>query len=349
VDVPSICNLVFLRRVNSRILFDQMLGRATRLCDEIGKETFRIFDAVAMYDSIADMTAMKPVVVDPKISFTQLVQEITSVGTEEARVLVRDQFIAKFQRKKRHLSEKAARDFESEAGMTPEAFLEKLRKLPLEQIASWFIEHAALGEILDREGDGNAQPILISVHEDKLTGVKRGYGTKAEKPEDYLQEFKTFIQTQGNKLPALITVVTRPRELTRQQLRDLHYELDKAGFSETSLNAAWKDMTNQEIAASIIGHIRQAALGDPLVPYDQRVDQALSKILASRTWTTPQRDWLKKLAAQTKANVIVDRVAMEKDLVFTEGGGFTRLNKLFDGQLQQVLETFNDTVWQPAA
>lgn len=46
INVPEICNLVFLRRVNSRILFDQMLGRATRRCDEIGKETFRIFDAV---------------------------------------------------------------------------------------------------------------------------------------------------------------------------------------------------------------------------------------------------------------------------------------------------------------
>jgi type I restriction enzyme R subunit len=72
-------------------------------------------------------------------------------------------------------------------------------------------------------------------------------------------------------------------------------------------------------------------------------------MLASRTWSTQQREWLKKLAAQTKANVIVDRVAMEKDLVFTETGGFTRLNKLFEGQLQQVLENFNDTVWKPAA
>ena len=42
IDVPEICNVVFLRRVNSRILFDQMLGRATRLCPEIGKEVFRI-------------------------------------------------------------------------------------------------------------------------------------------------------------------------------------------------------------------------------------------------------------------------------------------------------------------
>ena len=41
IDVPKITNLVFLRRVNSRILYEQMIGRATRLCPEIGKEVFR--------------------------------------------------------------------------------------------------------------------------------------------------------------------------------------------------------------------------------------------------------------------------------------------------------------------
>jgi type I restriction enzyme R subunit len=41
IDVPSITNLVFIRRVNSRILYDQMIGRATRPCPEIGKEVFR--------------------------------------------------------------------------------------------------------------------------------------------------------------------------------------------------------------------------------------------------------------------------------------------------------------------
>ena len=49
VDVPAITNLVFLRRVNSRILYEQMIGRATRPCPEIGKEVFRIFDAVDPY------------------------------------------------------------------------------------------------------------------------------------------------------------------------------------------------------------------------------------------------------------------------------------------------------------
>ena len=49
IDVPAITNLVFLRRVNSRILYDQMIGRATRLCPEIGKEVFQIYDAVDLY------------------------------------------------------------------------------------------------------------------------------------------------------------------------------------------------------------------------------------------------------------------------------------------------------------
>lgn len=40
IDVPEITTLVFMRRVKSRILFEQMLGRATRLCPEIHKTHF---------------------------------------------------------------------------------------------------------------------------------------------------------------------------------------------------------------------------------------------------------------------------------------------------------------------
>ena len=50
--------------------------------------------------------------------------------------------------------------------------------------------------------------------------------------------------------------------------------LDTAGFTETRLATAWRELTNQDIAASIIGFIRQAALGSPLQPYDQRVARA---------------------------------------------------------------------------
>jgi type I restriction enzyme R subunit len=350
VDVPEICNLVFLRRVNSRILFDQMLGRGTRLCEAIGKECFRVFDAVQIFEALHDMTAMLPVVVDLKISFSQLAQELATVPDDESRALVRDQFLAKLQRKKRHLSEKSAQDFETRAGMLPDDFIKKLRAMPIAEVAAWFTQNPDLGEILDRKSEGSAPPLFISEHDDKLHSVERGYGN-AKNPEDYLKEFTAFIQSHSNDIPALMTVLTRPRELTRMQLRELVFELDKAGFTETNLSTAWREMTNQDIAARIVGYIRQAAIGDALLPYSERVDHALQKLLASKPWSSPQRDWLKRIAAQTKANMLVDREALDDpDLVFKrEGGGFSRLDKIFNGELQLVLEAFNDSLWQPAA
>lgn len=350
IDVPEICNLVFLRQVNSRILFDQMLGRATRLCDAIGKEAFRVFDAVRIFDALKNMTAMQPVVVDPKIDFTQLAQELVAVQDDAARKLVRDQFIAKLQRKKRHLSEQASRDFETSAGMTPEAFIKKLQKMPLAEVADWFTKNPDLGEILDRKNQGSAPPQFISTHPDAFKKVERGYGT-AKAPKDYLQEFADYINSHSNEIPALLTVLTRPRELTRKQLRELVLALDKAGYSETSLATAWRELTNKDIAARIVGYIRQAAIGDALIPYEQRVDQALQGIMAKHNWSTPQRQWLQKIAAQTKANLLVDRSALDDpDLIFKrEGGGFTRLDKIFNGELQQVLDAFNDSLWQTTA
>jgi type I restriction enzyme, R subunit len=350
VDVPEICNLVFLRRVNSRILFDQMLGRATRLCDEIGKETFRIFDAVRLYEALGGLTQMQPVVIDPAIGFTRLAAELTQVSNDDERALVRDQFIAKLQRKRRHLSQAAARDFETSAGMTPQDFIQHLRTLPLAEIGAWFTQHPGLGEILDRKDEGPGVPIFISEHPDRLLSTDHGYG-QAQRPADYLAAFSAFINSHRNQIPALLTVLTRPRDLTRKQLRELELELDRAGFSESHLPTAWREQTNQAIAARIIGYIRQAAIGDPLVPYAQRVEQALQRILASRPWTTPQRQWLQRIAAQTKANLIVDRAALdEPDLIFKrEGGGFARLDRLFGGELAQVLEAFNDALWDSSA
>ena len=352
VDVPEICNLVFLRQVSSRILFDQMLGRATRLCDFGGvedKESFRVFDAVRIFEAIGNMTAMQPVVTT-KIGFTQLAKELATLKDEAATALARDQFLAKLQRKKHHLSAQDNQDFAAQAGMAPQAFIQKLKTLPLVDVANWFIQHPDLGELLDRQSNGVPRTVYVSDHPDCFKRAERGYG-KAHKPEDYLREFGDYLKSHSNEIPALLTVLTRPRDLTRAQLRELVLALDAAGFSETSLATAWRELTNQDIAAHIVGYIRQAAIGDPLLPYGERVDHALQQLLADppggTPWTTPQRDWLKRIAAQTKANVLVDCAALDDpDLIFKrEGGGFGRLDKIFNGQLQPVLAAFNDALW----
>jgi hypothetical protein len=49
---------------------------------------------------------------------------------------------------------------------------------------------------------------------------------------------------------------------------------------------------------------------------------------------------LARPTSQTKANLVVDRAALDDpDLIFKrEGGGFGRLDRLFAGQLEQILD-----------
>ena len=50
VDIPALENIVFLRPVKSRVLFEQMLGRGTRRCEPIHKTHFTVFDAVGVLE-----------------------------------------------------------------------------------------------------------------------------------------------------------------------------------------------------------------------------------------------------------------------------------------------------------
>jgi len=345
IDVPPICNLVFIRRVNSRILYEQMLGRATRRCDEIGKQVFRIYDAVNLYEALAPVSAMKPVAVNPNISFGQLLQELSSVTDTTAASEIIDQLLAKLQRQRQNLATDKQEAIEEIAGMSLPDTIAYLRQTDPMQLKQWFSDRAAIAQILDLR-DGGTQPLLISRHADELRLVERGYGN-AQKPEDYLDSFKAYLRDNLNQIPALIVVTQRPRELTRAQLKEIRLLLDAVGYSETTLQVAWREMTNEDIAASIVGFIRQAALGDPLVSYEQRVERAIAKIFAARAWTPPQRKWLERIAKQLKVETIVDREALDKGEFKTQGG-FTRINKIFDGQLETILAEINANLWQDA-
>ncbi|HRW66045.1 MAG TPA: type I restriction-modification system endonuclease [Candidatus Competibacter sp.] len=348
IDVPKITNLVFLRRVNSRILYEQMMGRATRRCDEIGKETFRIFDAVDLYPHLQNLTDMRPVVVNPSISLEQLFEELARVEEEAHREEIRDQILVKLRRRLRQLSGEARAQYEANAGETPEATLKRLAEEPVAASAAWIGTKPGLGRILDwdPEGDGPVY-IPISNHDDQVVGVSRGYGS-ADKPEDFLDGFTSYIRNNVNQIAALTVVVQRPRELTRVQLRELRLALDRMGYSDANLRRAWQDAKNEEIAASIIGFVRQAALGDALIPFEERVRAAMQRILARHPWSDPQRKWLRRIAEQIEREIVVDREALDHE-PFRAHGGFPRLNKVFDGHLEAVLIEFNEELWRKTA
>jgi type I restriction enzyme R subunit len=347
IDVPSITSLVFLRRVNSRILYEQMIGRATRQCPEIGKEVFRIFDAVDLYPHLQNLTEMKPVVVNPSIGFEQLVRELIEAKGDVERDTIREQLAVKLRRRMKKMPQDARDRFEAIAGEAPEATLKRLLETDSGELASWFSARAGIGLVLDWQADGeNPRYMPISRHDDQVVAVTRGYGDAA-RPEDFLDSFAAFVRDNINTIAALKLVIQRPRDLTRADLKELRLALDRKGYSETNLRRAWADAKNEEIAASIIGFVRQAAIGDPLIAYQDRVRAAMRRVMASRAWTEPQKRWLKRIGEQVEKEIVIDREAIDRE-PFIADGGFARLNNVFGGELENVLAGINEEMWKKA-
>jgi type I restriction enzyme R subunit len=343
IDVPSIVNLVFVRRVNSRILYDQMIGRATRRCDEIGKEYFRIFDAVDIYANLQDVTEMRPVVVDPALTFVTLVGDLNRAATDEDRDFVRDQIVVKMRQRLPHVDDAQIQALEAVLGSLAD-LPDKLKNAPAIETLALFQQHSSLATILDnagrRRGGGG---MLISEHQDELVSVEDDFGDKAT-PGDYIESFETFVRANMNAIPAMIAATQRPRELTRKELKELAALLDAQGFSEATLRRAYGSARNADIAAHIIGFVRQAALGDPLVPYETRVENGLQRILASRSWTQKQRQWLMRIGRVLKAQPVSDPEILS-DPLFAQAGGFETVDREFDSRLGEVLKDLNAAIW----
>ncbi|MFB3386653.1 type I restriction-modification system endonuclease [Flavobacterium sp. LAR06] len=342
IDVPQIVNLVFIRRVRSRILFEQMLGRATRLCPEIDKQFFKIYDAVRVYEALEDYTQMKTVS-NPSISFQKLIEELEYIDTPERAKKQLEQIVAKLQRKKKQINEGQLEQFMYLAkGDSPEEFIENLLEIEDNNIKKVLANYASLWDFLDKK---IYQPKmqLVSEHLDEVTGIERGYG-KAEKPEDYIKGFKKFIEENRNQIVALKTICTKPSELDRKSLKELKLLLDQKGYNEITLTTAWKTVKNEDLAADIISFIRTLALDTDLISHEDRIKNAVTKVKNSRSWNATQIKWLDRFEKQ----LLVETVLTKADLdtkPFSDEGGFTRLNKIFENDLENILVVLNENLY----
>ncbi|MBR3497360.1 MAG: hypothetical protein IKO05_00010 [Selenomonadaceae bacterium] len=71
-----------------------------------------------------------------------------------------------------------------------------------------------------QEKISHGRDFVISEHEDRLTAHERGFG-EGKQPKDYLDEFTKFIADNRNEIAALNIVCTRPKDLTRFDLKNL--------------------------------------------------------------------------------------------------------------------------------
>lgn len=367
IDVPRICHLVFMRRVRSRILYEQMKGRATRRCDDIGKTVFHIHDPVGLYQALEKVDTMQPLVKNPAISLGELISELhdprshqlpgTAPDTVHAQDVL-DQISQKIMRVLRRAEHKAGyrpaiaeqlEQLQTQWGIAPAQLHQHLQALGPAQAASFIASQLPR---LEDQLQGVRQLLatehhpIISTAPDAIRDIHQNYGNHPA-PGDYLESFSTFIKEQINQSAALLAIATRPHDLTREQLREIRLLLDRHGYNEVTLQSAERNCSNRDIAASIIGHIRRAALGEALIPYGRRVDAAVERILARQQWTPAQRKWIERLGNQLVHEVVIDRDFLQR--AAAPSGGLKLLEAVFNQQLDEVVSQLRTAVWEQVA
>ena len=345
IDVPEITTLVFMRRVKSRILFEQMLGRATRLCPKIHKTHFEIYDPVGVYDSLEPVNTMKPVVTNPTTTFTQLLDGLEEVDEKDLIQAQINQIIAKLQRKKRRMDEKTMEQFISMAdGMDPTQFIVEIEKQTPENAKKRLLAYRDMFEYIQQTSANGKNPVVISEEEDELTKHTRGYGN-SDKPEDYLDAFSEYVTTHMNEIAALSIVCTRPKDLTRDALKALRLTLDREGFTTQQLNTAISELTNEEIAADIISLIRRYAIGSALISHEARIRRAVEKLKKAHNFSKQEMSWIGRMEKYLMEESVLNVQVFDEDSRFKSNGGFVKINKIFQNQLENIVLELNEYLY----
>ena len=344
IDVPRITNIVFLRRVQSRILYEQMLGRATRLCPEIHKEKFTIFDAVGIYDAMNKVTNMKPVVKNPGHNVHYFLSHKNYFETNEDTNQYQVDMAGAVERKIKRLDDQRRKKFERLAEIkSVDSWARKLSKLTKTDFLKEWPKFVQLDHI------NPARPKqFISDAPDEVVDVSRGYGSGNQKPEDYIDSFNNFIKQNVNTIPALQVVATRPKDLTFDELKEIKLKLEQNGFKEKDLQTAWKNAKHVQTTADIISFIRQVAAGSELVDHDVRIHNAMQKVYGMADWSISQRKWLKRIENQLMSSTVLGPNAEEAfndNFYFKRQGGYKQIKKIFPEYADQIIYVLNENLY----
>ncbi|ATA72923.1 type I restriction-modification system endonuclease [Capnocytophaga sp. H4358] len=341
IDVPEITSLVFLRRVKSRILFEQMLGRATRLCPKINKENFEIYDPVGVFESIVDFTKMTPVATNPSASFEDIIDGINHNGETSSVKKYVNQLIGRLQRRVKNIVKQDEDYFLNLQKTTPQEFIRELKEQPIDEVKIFIQNHKKAIEFLFHSKSKSNQYKIISDKTDQVAERYQGYGGAEQRPEDYIEAFRTFITENQNRIAALSILCSRPKELTRNELKSLRLEMEQAGYSIREINHAWNKAKNVDITTDIIGIVRTLALGSALVDYSVRLENAFKKLKNHRQFTKIEEKWLDRIEKHLVKEQFIDHESFNTG-AFKNEGGYEKINKAFKNQLDEIVDELKE-------
>jgi type I restriction enzyme R subunit len=347
VDVRRIENIVFLRPVKSRILFEQMMGRGTRRCPEIHKTHFTVFDCfngtlLEYFRKTTGITAEAPVKATKPIR--EIVQAIADNEDRHYNIRVLSK---RLHRISKNVTQEGRLQFNYVLGSDIAEFAQTLPQR-LDQEWEKTIRTLQSETFLDLcKNYLRPQKKFVRANgaEDYVNSriIFRAKDGRELGPRDYLTEFEKFVRENPEHIEALEILLSRPKEFDTKQLKALRDTLatrpddlvDK--FTEKNLRRAY----SKELA-DIISMIRHAATGGELLTAERRVDKALMKIKSDRAFTDEQEKWLGLIRRHLIENLLMEKEDVDYlPLFFREGASWGKLNEVFAGELETIIREIN--------
>jgi type I restriction enzyme R subunit len=169
---------------------------------------------------------------------------------------------------------------------------------------------------------------------------------KKWKADDFIAAFARFVRENETQIEAIRILLNRPKGWNTEALKELRQRLARASqpFDEKSLQRA-HEMSYHKALVDIISMVKHAARTDePLYTAEQRVNRAMMKITAGRGFTAEQTQWLERIREHLIENLSVDESNFDALPIFSRYGGWARANRIFEGDLPDLLKQFNEGI-----
>jgi type I restriction enzyme R subunit len=352
VDIPDLEYIVFLRPVKSRILFEQMIGRGTRKGELYpDKSHFVVFDCfdgtlLKYFNKVTAITAEPPQKESRTIA--ELIEDIWHNRDREynSRCLVK-----RLQRIDKEMSGEAREQF---AAYIPDGDMGRFAAGLLGSLKDEFTSTMRLLR------DKNFQDLLVNYPRKKRTFViaheaqdevssewkVRGADGAEYKPADYLAAFAEFVKKNPSQIEAISILLNRPNNWGTEPLSELQKKLAEAPqrFTIKNLQAAHK-LRYDKALADIISMVKHAADDEnPLLSAEERVDAAFKRVTDGKEFTDEQKQWLERIRAHLIQNLAIDEHDFDMFPIFERAGGRGRAEKVFAGQLPQLIQQLNEAI-----
>lgn len=348
VDIPALEFIVFLRPVQSRILWTQMLGRGTRLCSDIHKTHFTIFDCFGgtLIEYFKNTTEFSP---EPPqrdvVAIEKIIENIWQNIDRDYNVNV---LVKRLHRIDKNMSGDARKKFEAFIpGGDMGRFASELKSNIKKDFTSTMeiLRNKGFQELLVNYPRAKSSFIIAYDTVDTVTSeMVFKVGDDVVKPKDYILSFERFVKENPEQIEAIEIILHRPKEWKTDALNELREKMEKSSFKESDLQKAHKIVYNKALA-DIISMIRRAAEEEsPIYTARERVEYAMRAFMRERDFSEEQINWLELIRNHLTENLTIDVEDFEDAPIFTRMGGKSKATKVFGSELDSIILKLNELI-----